>query len=196
MESQVSSREQKALLTWAGGADADRASDEALVARARQGDTPAFEQLYLRHRDRVYALCLHLCRNEEEAQDLLQESFVRANRALATFRGEAHLSTWLHRIAVNLHHDQVRAQRRRERLEVLPPPSAPVYTGEALQVRSALAQLRPVHRSVLVLFYAQGLSYQEMAELLRWSLGRVKVTLHRARAAFREIYLHVEADTP
>lgn len=167
-------------------------SEQALLARARQGESGAFEQLYLEHRDQVYALCLNLCGDREEAQDLLQETFVRAYRGLRGFAGRAQFSTWLHRIAVNLWRDWVRRQRR---LSALPPPAGPADPGApetADQVRTVLRRLRPHHRLVLSLRYTQALSYQEMAELLNWSLPRVKVCLHRARRAFKDAYLRAE----
>jgi RNA polymerase sigma-70 factor (ECF subfamily) len=170
-------------------ADAVRQDEAAWVARARQGDATAFEHLYRRHRDRVYTLCLNLCGNREDAQDLLQETFVHASRGLPKFAGRAAFGTWLYRIAVNAARA---AARRRPR----PPDLAPSITGPDLatvhRVRTALARLRPAHRTVLVLRYSQGLSYNEIAGCLTWSLSRVKVTIHRAKRAFREAYSQVE----
>ena len=163
-------------------------ADDSLVALARGGDQAAFERLYLMHRDRVYALCLNLCGNADQAQDLLQETFVRAYRALPGFRGSARFSTWLHRIAVNLCRDAAHRQRR------MAEPVEPAGPGESDRtetvhlVRAALAQLKPGHRTVLALRYGQALSYQEIAEMLDWSLPRVKVTLHRAKLAFKAVY--------
>jgi RNA polymerase sigma-70 factor (ECF subfamily) len=166
-------------------------AEAELVARARGGDTAAFEQLYRMHRDRVYTLCLSLCADAEEAQDLLQDTFVRAYRSRRQFRGEAQFATWLHRIAVNLYRDALRHRAR----QPAPPAPAPVPGPEAAEVavhvRAALARLQPAHRIVLALRYGQSLSYQEMATLLRWSLPRVKVTIHRAKRAFRETYLQM-----
>jgi RNA polymerase sigma-70 factor, ECF subfamily len=159
--------------------------EENLVARARGGDAAAFEELYVAHRDAVYTLCLSLCGDREEAQDLLQESFVRAYRALPRFRGEAQFLTWVHRIAVNLFRSSL---RRRHRAPGLPPPAPGPRPGEGEEVRAALQQLQPQHRLVLALRYSQTLSYQEIADLLGWSLAKVKATIHRAKRAFREVY--------
>jgi RNA polymerase sigma-70 factor (ECF subfamily) len=163
--------------------------DAELAARARGGDAAAFEQLYLSHRDEVYMLCVNLCGNREEAQDLLQEVFVRAYRAMRKFRGQARFSTWLHRIAINLSRDT--ARRRRRQLDPQPTTSArpPQDTETVTQVRATLTRLRSPHRVVLALRYGQSLSYQEIAEVLGWSLPRVKVTLHRAKRAFKDAYL-------
>jgi len=159
--------------------------DSALVARARQGDRPAFDELYGRYRDQVYTLCLNLCDEREQAEDLLQETFVRVWRGLPKFRGGSRFGTWLHRIAVNVCRDA--ARRRRQRCA--PGPEVPAPDVEMVdRVRATLALLRPTHRTVLVLRYTLSLSYQEIAELLNWSLPKVKVTIHRAKRAFRDAY--------
>ena len=180
-------------LTGSNAVGRGQEADSAVVARARRGDRAAFDQLYVRHRDHVYTLCLNLCGNREQAEDLLQETFVRAYRALAKFRGGSRLSTWLHRIAVNLCHE---AARRRRRAPVPPQVSANADPAAVDQVRVALARLRPPHRLVLVLRYMQSLSYKEISELLNWSLTRVKVTLHRAKRAFKEVYSELDECEP
>jgi len=164
--------------------------DAALAIRARAGDGEAFEQLYLRHRDQVYTLCLNLCADREQAQDLLQETFVRAYRGLRTFRGGAQFATWLYRVAVNVSRDAARKQRVRER--PLPVAAPEAGGGDMVhQVRDALSRLRADHRTVLALRYTRSLSYQEIADLLGWSLPKVKVTIHRAKQAFKAAYLGV-----
>jgi len=176
-----------------GGVPAAAAGDDeaALVARARRGEAAAFEALYRRHRNQVYTLCLNLCGNPEDAQDMLQETFVNACRGLPKFGGRSAFSTWLYRIAVNV----VRAAARRRRRD--PEPAAAPSEPDAAtvdHVRAVLGRLRPAHRTVLVLRYSQELSYREIAECLQWSLSRVKVTLHRAKHAFKEAYLEAGAE--
>ena len=163
-------------------------AESALVARARQGEMAAFDELYGRHRDRVYNLCLNLCGSREEAEDLLQETFLRAYRGLGSFRGGCAFGVWLHRIAVNVCRDAHRRSRREPEIVPLEEHSAVASLDTMSVVREALGRLRPPHRTVLVLRYNQGLSYDEMAETLGWSLARVKVTLHRARRAFKDVY--------
>jgi RNA polymerase sigma-70 factor, ECF subfamily len=160
--------------------------EEALVAQARRGERGAFDLLYRSHRETIYNLCLNLCRDRDEARDLLQETFVKAWRGLPKFSGKAAFTTWLYRIAINLCRDAAR-RKRREKTPLWEPPSPePEAIG---QVRDTLLILRPAHRTVLALRYTDSLSYQEIADCLGWSLPRVKVTLHRARLAFKEAYL-------
>ena len=108
-------------------ARSSQGEERALVERARHGDTAAFEELYVRGRDQTYNLCLSLCADREDAQDLLQETFVRAYRFLPRFRGDAQFSTWLHRITVNLYRDRRRLQQQEARLP--PPPRRPSPTS-------------------------------------------------------------------
>jgi RNA polymerase sigma-70 factor (ECF subfamily) len=174
-----------------------RAGEEAgLVMRAREGDGSAIDQLYRQHRDRVFTLCLNLCGNREEAQDLLQETFLRAWQGLPRFAGRSALTTWLYRIAVNLARDAARQRRRCPLVPGAPASPGAADTGPDLalvdRVRSALCCLLPAHQAVLALRYSQSLSYEEIAQCLRWSPSRVKATLHRARRAFKKAYLRVE----
>ena len=90
-----------------------REEETALLVRARQGEPEAIDLLYRRYRREVYGLCLNLCGNREEAQDLLQETFLRAVRGLPGFGGRCQLKTWLCRIAVNVARDLARRHRRR-----------------------------------------------------------------------------------
>jgi RNA polymerase sigma-70 factor (ECF subfamily) len=174
-----------------GAVKADNRGEAALVAQARQGEGGAFDQLYQRHRDSIYNLCLNYCGDPEEAGDLLQETFVRAWRGLPKFSGRAAFTTWLYRIAINLCRD---AARRKGRAQ-FPILELPVREPEAMsRVRSTLLGLRPAYRTVLALRYTDSLSYQEIADCLGWSLPRVKVTLHRAKLAFKQAYLHTEGE--
>lgn len=161
----------------------------SLVARARRGDVSALDEIYRQHRDQVYTLCLNLCSDRELAQDLLQETFVRAFRGISSFAGRSQLSTWLYRIAVNLAHEVARRQRFAEK--TYQSPTQP-DTETVDRVRATLGSLRENYRIVLALRYTQTLSYQEIAECLGWSLARVKVTIHRAKQEFREAYLKGE----
>jgi RNA polymerase sigma-70 factor (ECF subfamily) len=180
-------------LRLTGGNSAGRAADDegALIARARADDVAALDELYRQHRDYVYTLCLNLCGNRDEAQDLLQETFVRAWRGMHKFAGRSSLSTWLYRIAVNVARDA--AGRRRPETGVLPEIQSS-DRDRMDDVRAVLARLRPAHRAVLVLRYSFSLSHREIAECLHWPVTRAKVTLHRAKRAFKDEYLRMADD--
>lgn len=164
--------------------------EAALVQRARNGDTHAFERLYREHSGRVYGLCLRMTRNEAAAEDCTQEAFINAWRALDRFETRSSLSTWLHRIAVNV----VLARRRRPALPVAAPGSeepveiewaldTPIEEGE---IEKAIAGLPDGARDVLVLSGIYGYSHGETAQMLGVAEGTCKAQLHRARKLLRE----------
>ncbi|HOV79173.1 MAG TPA: sigma-70 family RNA polymerase sigma factor [Bacillota bacterium] len=176
-----------------------------LVKRAKNNDLAAFEELVRLYQDRVYALCLQLSGHRDDAQDLAQETFVRAYRALSGFRNEAEFGTWLHRIAVNVWLNFRRRNGREFQLS-LDEPLRTADGGELLRgvagtdgdplraleekemgelVRAALKDLSEEHRVVLVLREMEGYTYEEVSRLLGCSLGTVKSRLSRAREAIR-----------
>jgi len=162
-----------------------RADASDLTARARRGDAAAFDALYEMHKDRIFTLCLNMSGNHEEAGDLLQETFTRAWRGVRKFRGHSSFGTWLYKIAINV--CRATANKKTPFL----PDIADVGKDQPLIdcVRVTLSQLRPDYRLVLTLRYSQKLSYAEIAEQLDWSLAKVKVTIHRAKQAFRDEYI-------
>jgi len=167
--------------------------EAALVARARRGDGPAFEQLHAKYRNRLFTLCLNMCGQREEARDLLQETLLRAWRGVRRFDGRSEFSTWLYQIAVNVCRDALR--KRRPALAYAPSPPEKDAVAVA-HVREALGRLREPYRLVLVLRYNLALSYVEIADYLRWTLPQVKMTLHRAKLAFRDAYTQTEENEP
>jgi RNA polymerase sigma-70 factor, ECF subfamily len=164
----------------------DSVADDALVRRAAGGDRHAFDEIVRRHRDRVWAVTLRICRNREEAEDALQETFIAAYRALGSFRGGAQLSTWLYRIATNKSYDVIGRRRPTAALEDVAEPAAPVDEYEQSSRRSALeAALRALpdgFREACVLCDVMGLTPTEAAEVLGIPAGTVKSRAFRGRA--------------
>ncbi len=168
-------------------------TDEELVRRTLAGDREAFGVLVERHERRTYNLALRMLGREEDARDATQDAFLTAFRKLASFRGDAAFSTWLHRVTVNACYDLLRRSARaplvaRGEDEPGPEPGAPVpdhadATAGAVDVRRALLRLPPEHRAVLVLHDVQDLPYEEVARALGVPVGTVKSRLHRARVA-------------
>lgn len=162
----------------------------ALVERARNGDTRAFERLYREHVGRVYGLCLRMTREPHLAEDCTQETFINAWRALGGFETRSSLATWLHRIAVNV----TLAKRRKAG-----PVETPVGEDEDLrsewtletpvevdEIESAIAGLPDGARDALVLHALYGYSHTEAAGMLGIAEGTCKAQLHRARRLLRE----------
>jgi len=168
------------------------ATDVALAARARTGDVPAFEELVRRYRNDVYALSYHFLRSREEAWDVSQEVFMKAYRSLRWFRGEASFKTWLMRITANHCKDRFKKRRLRtvpfEEGVKTDAPSGVADPARQLEhkelgaaIEAAVAALPAKHRTAFVLREYDGLSYQEMAEVMRCSMGTVMSRLHHAR---------------
>jgi RNA polymerase sigma-70 factor (ECF subfamily) len=170
----------------AGLADLD---DVALVAASVSGQREAFDVIVERHRRAVYQVCYRFAGNHEDASDLAQDTFVRAWRGLRRFRGQAALSTWLYRIAVNvcLNRQAVRAPGL-DRIEPDrlvdsrsdDPRAALLRNERAEQVRRAIAGLPRKQRATLILRAYHNLSHQQIAEILGTSVGAVKANFFHA----------------
>jgi len=162
------------------------APDARLVAAAADGDRAAFDELVRRHRDRVWAVALRICGDPDDAEDVLQETFVSAWRALPGFRRGARLSTWLYRIAVNKSYDAVGRRRPQVALDAVAEPSAPgddyVASGRRAALVAALAALPVEFRAAVVLCDVLGLPTGEAAEVLDVPAGTVKSRTFRGRA--------------
>ena len=164
--------------------------DPAVLARARRGDQRAFALLVRHYDDGLRALAYRLLGDRDRMDDALQEAYVRAFRALPSFRGDSAVGTWLYRIAYNACIDELRRERQvvplesvRERPDPRPGP------GELLPVRrllaDALAALPAPDRAAVLLVDAQGFDYRSAAEILGVPEGTVASRLNRTRAVLR-----------
>lgn len=182
--------------------------DKQLVEAARQGDAAAFRELVKRHQRRAYAVALGMVHDPDDARDVCQEAFLKVHKNLATFEGEAQFFTWLYRIVANLCIDLLRKRRGMkvefdDTLANDDPDEAgisPQRTGfdpaRALadkelraQIMAALDKLSPAHRSVLVMREVEGMSYQEMADMMKCSIGTIMSRLFHARKKMQTMLL-------
>lgn len=168
-------------------------SIEALVREARDGDTSAFEELYHRTSDRVYALCLRMCGDVDRAEELVQDVFVRVWQKLPTFRGDSRFTTWLHRLTVNQVLQDRRGRGRRRAREIgsddldrYGKAARRSMPGTRVDLERAIAALPERARQVLVLRDVEGYKYAEIASMTGVSLGTVKAQIHRARRLLQE----------
>ena len=180
----------------------DRDAERALVTRAQAGDLAAFELLYRSNAPRVYALALRLTGNRTDAGELTQDVFVHAWQRLTTFRGDAALASWLHRIAINTLFMRKRGDRRRtarvrslgDHDEDSPVTSAgdeqrstkAVDVEQAVDLERAIAALPAGARRVFVLHDIQGYRHEEIARLTGLAEGTLRAQLHRARQLLME----------
>lgn len=175
--------------------------DSQTIRRAQQGDHAAFQRIYELHSRRVYALCLRMVGNSTDAEDLTQEAFLQLFRKIGTFRGESAFSTWLHRLVFNVVLMRLRRRRFSETSldEALDPSEdsgrAPMDFGRSdprltecldrMNLDRAVEQLPPGYRSIFVLHDVLGYEHNEIARILRCSVGNSKSQLHKARLRLR-----------
>jgi len=183
-----------------------------LVHKAKAGDLAAFEELVRTYQNKVYGLCRQLTGHSEDSQDLAQEVFIRAFRAIGSFRGEADFGTWLHRVTVNIWLNQRRKLSQKQTIvsldETYPDdeggsprhvvaddgvdPQLALESKELqILVRAALKDLSEEHRAVLVLREMEGYSYEEVSQMLDCTLGTVKSRLNRARSALKRRIMEI-----
>ncbi|MEW5854281.1 MAG: sigma-70 family RNA polymerase sigma factor [Myxococcota bacterium] len=185
----------------------EREEDWALVQRAQKGEYEAFEELVSRHGAKSYALALGMLRNPQDAEEVVQDSFLNAFQKLSSFRGDSAFTSWLYRITANNALMRLRKQKR-ESLNVIED-MLPTFREDGVHAhipggwaRSAddlvadkqlskrleegLAMLPAQYRVVLLMREVDGLSNEEIAEVMGLSIPAVKSRLHRARLALRE----------
>src|ERR1700754_3410665 len=172
-------------------------SDYELTQAIAKGGTSSIGDLYERHRQKVYGICLQMTKNTSEAEDLTQEIFVHLLHKIGSFRGESQFSTWLYRVTTNhvLMHFR-RSSRRRERFPCMSegceiPLKSKVSPGLAvldrIAIDDALAKLPSGSRSVFLKFDMEGYKHEEIAGILGCSVGNSKSQLHKARRKLRKL---------
>jgi RNA polymerase sigma-70 factor, ECF subfamily len=162
--------------------------DHQLVERILSGDGAAGERLVADHYPRLYRWLCHLTGSKETARDLVQQVFLNAWQALSSYRGQASLKTWLHRIAYREYTHWLRTRQQHASLDdatgVIDVHSERQW--EAMLLREALSRLSPEHRETFLLYHVQGLSVPEVAVVLDVPTGTVKSRLFTARRRLRE----------
>jgi RNA polymerase sigma-70 factor (ECF subfamily) len=194
-------------------ADLTGRSDQDIIALARAGEEAAYRELIRRYERPLFSLLYRMVRDRELAEDLAQETFVKALNAIESYRPEYKFSSWIFKIANNAAIDHL---RRRE-LDTLSLEGSPhAETPEAVeatalqigdrqespldevearelggQIEQAIARLRPEYRSCILLRHVEGRAYEEIAEILNLPLGTVKTYIHRARNELRQALAHL-----
>jgi RNA polymerase sigma-70 factor (ECF subfamily) len=177
------------------------------IRRAQGGDPEAFRRLVDRHRDAVVETARRIVRSREEAEEVAQDAFVRAWRALPGFREEARFSTWLYRIVTRRAIDVANTLRRRPERMIAGDPgalenlAAPARRGlpptDLTRLERILAELPPVRRAIVTLFYLRDQSIEEIAGIVDLPPGTVKSHLYRSRSILRRSWLrHTRREGP
>ena len=179
--------------------EASRREDESLVARAQAGDSAAFDALVVKHSPRLYGQMYHMTSNHDDANDMIQDVWMKVYRNLKGFRGKSAFSTWLHSVAANtaINFTLKRGRRRTMSLDdvdngiandkefaELTSHSTPMRDAELgelqTKINEAMMKLSPDHRAVVTMFDIQGMAHGEIAEILKLSEGTVRSRLFYA----------------
>jgi RNA polymerase sigma-70 factor, ECF subfamily len=188
--------------------------DATLVARVKEGDMSAFAEIVGRYREKLFSIAFSLLRDRHDAEEIVQDTFIRAHRGIARFRGDCSLATWLHRISVNLARNRYWYFHRRARHssfsldrplneetevtfgDMFPAddagPARETVTGEFIELITAcMDRLHPSHREILTMRNVLNQSYSEIAEALGIEEGTVKSRIARARGCLRTLMAEV-----
>jgi RNA polymerase sigma-70 factor (ECF subfamily) len=183
-------------------------ADELLIERVKAGDMVAYNVMVSRYYDRIFTRVSQLLNNKQDAEEVTQDAFIRAQRGLENFRGDASFSTWLYQIATNLAHNRYWYWFRRKRDQSISldqplsedgsltlenvMPSADENPGEAVvtqefvdRVSECMQGLNEKHKEVLILRNVKNMTYDEIAQQLEISVGTVKSRIARARESLR-----------
>ncbi|WP_324824147.1 RNA polymerase sigma factor [Sinanaerobacter sp. ZZT-01] len=180
--------------------------EKELITRAKTGDETSFEQLIESCKTKAYNIAWRYMRNEQDALDALQESFIKVFRHLGKFKGESSFDTWVYRIVVNTCNDMLRKNNNlkavttvfandEEEVVVRLPDTGPT-PWEALErkeksqfILDCLETLQPDQKEIIILRDIHGFSYQELTEVLECSIGTVKSRINRARKRLKQIIM-------
>jgi RNA polymerase sigma factor RpoE len=176
------------------------AEDLALVTRAKQEDAAAYDELIRRYQERIYATVYHMTSNHEDANDLTQETFIKAYRALKSFKGDSSFYTWVYRIAINKTINFLKQRKNRVHMSLNDldfqaehDPDLVALVSDKTprrdlglvelqeKLNAAMQKLSEVHRMVVTLHDVQGLSHDEIAEIMDCNVGTVRSRLFYAR---------------
>ncbi len=163
------------------------ADEQQLILRVKEGSHDAFRVLVERHMKQVYNVAYGFVNNHDDAEDLAQESFLRAFQAIGSYRGEAGFGTWLYRIAVNVSLNRVRSNKNNARREIhpldedIPAPRAEDGLDHDVRtyIEKTLHELPTLQRAVVILRHLNGMSTRQVSTILQCSEGTVKTHLHR-----------------
>lgn len=183
-----------------------RAEDSILIERIKQGDLSAFDELIARYEKQVYSFAYRMAQNYDDANDIASEAFIKVFQAINKFRGESNFSTWVFRIVTNTYLDKKKRSKAHLNVAIdeyveldessvakqfedpAPDPLEMMEESERKDIiLDAINQLPDYQRIIIDLFHLQGLSYEEIAEVVSLPIGTVKSRLNRARLVLRDI---------
>jgi len=162
-------------------------SEDELLAACRRLDVRAFEQLYQEHARRLKSIALHLCGNRQDAEDAVQETFLKVYRSIGGFAAEASIGTWLCRVLINVCYDHGRRRQREKQASEEVACARGTHLPLRVELEEALARIHPRHRMVFLLFEVEGMRHGEIAAILEIPEGTSKAWLFEAKKELKRI---------
>jgi RNA polymerase sigma-70 factor (ECF subfamily) len=162
-------------------------SEEELLAACRRRDIRAVEQLYHLHAPRLKSIAFHLAGNRQDAEDAVQETFLKLYKSIGGFQGQSSIGTWLCRIVINVCYDLGRKHKREAEPAGEEHPAPKTQIGLKVALETALSRINPRHRMVFLLFEVEGLRHAEIASILEIPEGTSKAWLFEAKQELRRI---------
>lgn len=181
-------------------------NEKALIKKAIMGDEVSFETLIFSCKGKAYSIAFRYLRNQEDAMDALQESFIKIYRHLDKFNFESSFDTWVYRIVVNTCNDMIKKTNARPKIEELHkykdeifeveivdtgllPDERLLHKEESTYILACLEKILPEQKEILILRDIQGFTYEEIGTMLKCNIGTVKSRISRARQKMRDVYL-------
>jgi RNA polymerase sigma-70 factor, ECF subfamily len=164
-------------------------SDADLIDACKQGDLAAFEQIYAVHAGRMKSIAFHLLGNRTDAEDAVQEAFLKVYRGVRAFEGQSGFASWIYRILINCCHDAGRKRQRQSEQEIETEPAIPTNVPLQVALRHALGRIHPGHRMVFWLFEAEGFRHSEIAAIMEMPEGTSKKWLFEAKRELKRLLM-------
>ena len=180
-------------LSTADDSSSGASSDADLILACKRGELSAFEEIYTLHVSRMKSIAMNMLRNRSDAEDAVQETFLRIHRAVRGFDQGAPLKPWIYRILINCCHDLGRKRKRQAEAELEHDPPVPGSAPLKVALKGALARIHPAYRTVFWLFEAEGFRHSEIAAILEIPEGTSKKYLFEAKRALKQLLLEVKS---
>lgn len=178
-------------------------SDQVIIENILKGQGELYEEIIKRYKNNIYSLCMRMVRNSEDAKDLAQDTFIKAYQNLEKYNPEYKFSTWIFKVASNLCIDHLR-KTKTQNLPYDDKISMPHDTASAeniylhnsnkKQIEKAIQDLPEDYRILIILYHKEGLSYEQMCEMLKLPMSKVKNRLHRARNRLKEVLVDIKKE--
>ena len=179
------------------------ATDQEIIEKILKGQGELYEEIIKRYKNGVYSLCMRMIRNNEDAKDLAQDAFIKAYQNLDKYNSEYKFSTWIFKVASNLCVDHLRKLKTQtlpydDKLS-MPHDTASaediyIHKSNKRQIEKAIQDLPEEYRVLVILYHKEGLSYEEMSDMLKLPMSKVKNRLHRARNRLKEVLKDIKKE--